>query len=146
MFYVAEFLHSFTISMIFSVIFLGGWQGPGAAANPLLGFIYLFIKAMVTNFIIIFLRGSLPRFRVDQMMDINWKVLTPAALATVMGTAIVDKALEASPMLLRGGGLLVMNLVFLAITLELLRRAGRQRREREIKSFEPSRSGKEQSI
>ncbi len=40
MFYVAEFLHAFTNSVLFSVLFLGGWQGPGADVYPWLGFLY----------------------------------------------------------------------------------------------------------
>ncbi len=44
MFYVGEFLHAFTASMVYTVLFLGGWQGPGAVEIPILGFVYFGIK------------------------------------------------------------------------------------------------------
>jgi NADH-quinone oxidoreductase subunit H len=137
MFFVAEFLHAFTVSLLFATIFLGGWQGPGAQTYPILGFVYYAIKTMAVYFVVILFRGSLPRFRIDQMMDLNWKVFTPIALALVMGTAIVDKVLETSPLLLRGGGQLALNLVIAVISLELLRIAGKRKRAKELQSFEP---------
>jgi NADH-quinone oxidoreductase subunit H len=87
MFYVGEFLHAFTISLLFSTIFLGGWHGPAASSIPVLGFVYYVIKTFAVYFLVILCRGSLPRFRIDQMMNLNWKVLTPMALALVMGAA-----------------------------------------------------------
>ena len=93
MFYVAEFLHAFTISMLFSVLFLAGWRGPGAEQFPLLGVLYLFIKTFLVYFIVILLRGSLPRFRIDQTLNLSWKVLTPLALVAVFLNALVLKIL-----------------------------------------------------
>lgn len=89
MFYVAEFLHAFTISLLFSTLFLGGWRGPWAEQIPLLGFVYLVIKTFLVYFVVILFRGSLPRFRVDQMMDLNWKILTPLSLASLIVTILV---------------------------------------------------------
>lgn len=91
MFYVADFLHSFTISMLVAVIFLGGWRGPGAETSPLLGFLYLTLKTSLVNFVIILERASLPRFRIDQMMDFTWKVLTPVTLVLLVITALLEK-------------------------------------------------------
>jgi NADH-quinone oxidoreductase subunit H len=93
MFYVAEFLHAFTISLLFSTIFLGGWRGPGVEQFPLLGLLYLVVKTFLVYFIVILFRGSLPRFRMDQMLNLNWKVLTPLSLIAVFLTALVDKTL-----------------------------------------------------
>ncbi len=92
MFYVGEFLHAFTGSMLFSTLFLGGYRGPFVDQFPLVGIVYLLIKTFVVYFFSILFRGALPRFRVDQMLDLNWKVLTPLALAVVFATALVDKA------------------------------------------------------
>jgi NADH-quinone oxidoreductase subunit H len=91
-FFVGDFLHAFTIALLFSVLFLGGWRGPGSDQIPLLGFVYLMLKATVMYFVGLLLRFSLPRFRIDQMMNINWKMLTPLALGAVIATALVDKA------------------------------------------------------
>lgn len=92
MFYVAEFLHAFTISALTATIFLGGWQGPGAAEFPLLGLGYFLIKTAVVYFAVTLMRFTLPRIRIDQMNALNWKFLTPLALATVIVTAVADKA------------------------------------------------------
>jgi NADH-quinone oxidoreductase subunit H len=121
MFYVADFLHSFTIALVFATLFLGGWRGPGAEQIPVLGFVYLFAKAFIIEFVIILTRGSLPRFRIDQMMDINWKLFTPLSLALVIVTAVIDKLLpgDGSP-LVRMAALLIANLVVLGIAALLL--------------------------
>jgi NADH-quinone oxidoreductase subunit H len=92
-FFVGDFLHAFTIALLFSVLFLGGWRGPGADQIPLLGFVYMMIKTTIMYFISLLVRFSLPRFRIDQMMNINWKMLTPLALGAVMATALIDKAM-----------------------------------------------------
>jgi len=110
-FFVADFLHAFTSALIFATLFLGGWQGPGATNIPILGFIYLLIKTALVYFVMLALRFSLPRFRIDQMMNLNWKFLTPLALFTFMTTAVVNKVLPAGENLLRIGGLLAVNVV-----------------------------------
>ncbi len=115
-FFVADFLHAFTSALIFSTVFLGGWQGPGVENAPILGFVYLLIKTLLVYFIMLTLRFSLPRFRIDQMMNLNWKILTPLALFTFMITALVNKLLPAGNNLIRIGGLLAVNLLLWFIT------------------------------
>ena len=110
-FFVADFLHAFTSALIFATLFLGGWQGPGATTIPILGFFYLLIKTALVYFLMLALRFSLPRFRIDQMMNLNWKFLTPLALFTFMTTAVVNKVLPVGENLLRIGGLLAVNVV-----------------------------------
>ncbi len=92
-FFVGDFLHAFTIAILFSVIFLGGWRGPLADQIPILGLVYLMLKTAVMYFLGLLVRFSLPRFRIDQMMNINWKMLTPIALGAVIVTAMVDKGM-----------------------------------------------------
>ncbi len=94
MFYVADFLRAFTSAVIFSTIFLGGWRGPGAEQIPILGFVYLLIKSVVVWFLGVWIRGSMPRFRVDQMMAITWKFLTPLAFSLLITIAFFNKILE----------------------------------------------------
>jgi NADH-quinone oxidoreductase subunit H len=129
MFYVAEFLHAFTISVLFSVLFLGGWRGPGAENAPFLGVLYLLVKTFLVYFLVILFRGSLPRLRTDQMMDFNWKILTPLALASVVAIAVVEKALTGTPDAVRYAGLFLVNVGLLVATLQLMRVEGRQNRE-----------------
>ncbi|RPJ02119.1 MAG: hypothetical protein EHM39_02325, partial [Chloroflexi bacterium] len=83
----------------------------------------------VVYFLVILFRGSLPRFRLDQMMDLNWKVFTPLALASVMVLAIVSKALEAAPEIVQGAALLAANLVIAIGALQFMRASGRRQRE-----------------
>lgn len=122
MFFVGEFLHAFTSSFVFVTIFLGGWRGPGAEEIPLLGFVYFVIKTFIVYFILILFRGTNPRFRLDQLMNFNWKLLTPLALVVVMATALVDHLLSASNDWLRIGVLIVVNLSILFITDLLVKR------------------------
>lgn len=114
MFYVAEFLHAFTISLLFSTLFLAGWRGPWAEQYPLLGFVYLVVKTFVVYFVVILFRGSLPRFRIDQMMDLNWKLLTPMALVSLVVTALVAQPLAKLPVL-QAAALFVANAAVLLI-------------------------------
>lgn len=91
MFFVAEFLHAFTIAALTVTLFLGGWQGPLAGDIPLLGLVYFLLKTGLVYFVVIWIRGTFPRIRIDQMNALNWKLLTPLALAVVIVAAIVDK-------------------------------------------------------
>jgi NADH-quinone oxidoreductase subunit H len=91
MFFVAEFLHAFTIAVLSATLFFGGWQGPGAEQFPILGFIYFLIKSGALYFTVIWMRGTFPRVRIDQLNSLNWKILTPLALASLIFTAVIDK-------------------------------------------------------
>ncbi len=101
MFYVADFLRAFTLSLVFATIFLGGWRGPFAEQYPILGMVYLIIKTSIFYFLGILIRGSMPRIRIDQMLDINWKYLTPLSLVLVIVSALIFKAIPAEMLWLR---------------------------------------------
>jgi NADH-quinone oxidoreductase subunit H len=95
MFQAAEFVHSYTACALFAVLFLGGWRGPGAdqagVLGALLGFGYFFGKSMVLYMILLFIRFTVPRIRIDQMMSFNWKFLVPLQLVNVMVVALIAK-------------------------------------------------------
>ena len=91
MFFVGEFLHAFTVSALTAALFLGGWRGPFAEQVPILGLVYFFIKTSIVYFFVILLRIAAPRLRIDQMLNFNWKFLTPLGLVLVMVTAVVEK-------------------------------------------------------
>ena len=131
MFYVADFLHAFTISLLFAVLFLGGWRGPYAAQYPLLGLVYFMLKAGIVYFCGVWMRASFPRFRIDQMMAISWKLLTPLAIAAVILTALIDKLMPGSA-LARVGVLLAANLALVIIAMILL---NLQKRKQPLKKF-----------
>jgi NADH-quinone oxidoreductase subunit H len=130
LFYAGELLHALTIGGIFSSLFLGGWRGPGAEAYPILGIIYFFIKAFVLYWVIMWLKYSFPRIRIDQMLNFNWKFLTPLALATVMITAVLDKIFQNSPVWLYTLVMLGANVIIIAITLQIVRSLGSKERQR----------------
>jgi NADH-quinone oxidoreductase subunit H len=85
LFYMAEYINVLTVSAIASTMFLGGYQGP---FGILPGFHWLAIKIAVFVFVFMWMRGTLPRFRYDQLMRFGWKVLLPLALANIFVTAI----------------------------------------------------------
>ena len=79
LFYMAEFMNSFTISGLCATLFLGGWQGPFLPS-----WIWFFLKTYALIFIMIWFRGTLPRFRVDQLMGLAWKFLLPFTLMNIL--------------------------------------------------------------
>lgn len=83
LFYLAEYLELFIVCAIATTLFLGGWQGP--LLPPWLWFL---LKTYVLIFITMWVRGTMPRFRIDQMMQFAWKVLVPIALANIVLTGI----------------------------------------------------------
>jgi NADH-quinone oxidoreductase subunit H len=89
LFFNAEYINMITVSMLATTLFLGGWNGPGVAQFPLLGLLYFFAKIAFFLFLYIWLRGTLPRFRFDQLMDFGWKFLLPVAILNIIITATV---------------------------------------------------------
>jgi NADH-quinone oxidoreductase subunit H len=79
LFFVAEYMNVFTVSLLATLLFLGGWGGP-----VLPGFVWLLIKIYAMVFLIIWVRATFPRFRVDQLMVFSWKMLIPASLINLM--------------------------------------------------------------
>ncbi len=84
MFFIGEYANMITISAIVTTIFLGGWQGPILA--PVVWFM---IKVFLFMAFYVWVRGTLPRFRYDQLMNLGWKVLFPVALFNVVLTALL---------------------------------------------------------
>jgi NADH-quinone oxidoreductase subunit H len=129
MFMVAEFFHSFTIGALFTVLFLGGWRGPGSETFPLLGLVYFIAKTFFMYFVVMWVRYTFPRVRIDQVMALNWKFLTPLALVIVMTTAVVDKlALEQA--LPRTPVHLVLNIALILLTILALQAYARALRRK----------------
>ena len=120
MFYVAEFLHAFTASFIFATLFLGGWRGPGAEQYPVLGMIYLAIKTFLVYFSTLSLKSTLPRLRIDQMMDLNWKVLTPMAIVLVIVMSLADRIMGGISPVLRVLVFFVLNGIVLVVADRLI--------------------------
>ncbi|MCP4634483.1 MAG: NADH-quinone oxidoreductase subunit H, partial [candidate division Zixibacteria bacterium] len=84
MFFMAEYAHMIGISAIMATLYFGGWQGP--ILPPIVWFL---IKVVFFIFCFIWIRGTLPRFRYDQLMRFGWLVLLPLALLNIFITGIV---------------------------------------------------------
>jgi NADH-quinone oxidoreductase subunit H len=97
MFMAAEFLHAFTICVLLAVLFLGGWRGIGAdipgVVGSLLGFMWLFMKTLAGYFLLMLIRNTVPRIRIDHMMGFNWKFLVPLSLVNILMVAFIAKLL-----------------------------------------------------
>ena len=74
-----------------TLLFFGGWNGPGAGTETvlgvILGIVYFVAKVFFFLFVYIWVRGTLPRFRYDQLMDFGWKLLLPLAIFNIVLTA-----------------------------------------------------------
>jgi len=82
LFFVGEYINIIVLGGLAATFFLGGWHGP-----LLPGLVWFWGKVLVFSFFFIWLRGTLPRLRYDQLMHLGWKVLTPLALVNILVTA-----------------------------------------------------------
>jgi NADH-quinone oxidoreductase subunit H len=85
-FYLAEYIQTFTIAVLTTLLFLGGWHIPfiSLEENIVLGFFITIIKAYAVVMIIFWFRGTFPRMRIDQLMAFAWKILIPLSFANVV--------------------------------------------------------------
>jgi NADH-quinone oxidoreductase subunit H len=90
-FFLAEYANMFAVSAIASTVFLGGWNSPfGDFMNgPVWGAFWLISKGMFFVIVQMWLRWTLPRLRVDQLMYVSWKVLTPWAFVCLLGVGLM---------------------------------------------------------
>jgi len=94
---MAEYINMITVCVLATNLFLGGWQSgiPGVPSTGFLGFTWWGLKVASLLFVFVWLRGTLPRFRYDQLMRFGWKVLIPVAavwiLITATGVAIASR-------------------------------------------------------
>lgn len=143
MFFVGEFLHGFTLAALTVTLFFGGWLGPGVDQYAWLGLVYFGLKTAVVYFVVIWIRGTLPRLRIDQVNAVNWKFLVPLALVVVVLTAVADKLAAAQGWdrtwtLVLSNALVVVGLL---IGLQLYARSMRRRLERAAPAAAPVGAG-----
>ncbi len=118
-FYLGEYGNMIIVSAIATILFLGGWSGPGVAfltapnmafgwqlLGNLLGILYFVIKVYLLCFVFIWVRSTLPRLRADQLMQFAWLMLIPITLGNILFTALVFLVLN---------GLGLSNVVFLIV-------------------------------
>ena len=91
MFFMAEYANMITVGCLATLLFFGGWNGPIGGPEILRAILPVFwfaAKVFVFLFLYIWVRGTLPRFRYDQLMAFGWKFLLPLALVNLIATAI----------------------------------------------------------
>ncbi|MGH2682319.1 MAG: NADH-quinone oxidoreductase subunit NuoH [Actinomycetota bacterium] len=90
MFFLAEYIHTITVSAVAVTIFFGGWRGPIFGFLPWLWpLVWFVLKVTVVVFVFVWIRATLPRFRYDRLMRFGWKVLIPLGLFWILITGAV---------------------------------------------------------
>ncbi|TYP75676.1 NADH-quinone oxidoreductase subunit NuoH [Paenibacillus methanolicus] len=87
-FMLTEYVYMYAIAALTTVLFLGGWHAPLAFLDFVPGIVWFLLKFALVVFFLIWLRGTMPRIRVDQLMGLGWKVLLPLAILNVFVTAV----------------------------------------------------------
>lgn len=91
LFFLGEYLAIFAINGLAVTLFFGGGNGPWVQAHPWLSCVWFLAKIFGLIFIIIWLRGTLPRLRVDQLMAFAWKFLMPLSILNLFVAAVALK-------------------------------------------------------
>ena len=92
MFFIAEYTNMVTVSCLATILFLGGWHGPvfgPPLLQAMLPLLWFSLKVFAFLFVYVWIRGTLPRFRYDQLMAFGWKLLVPLALVNLVVTSLV---------------------------------------------------------
>jgi len=149
MFYLGEYMNMGTLSAICATLFFGGFHAPWPLNNTgadsgWVGILWFFIKVIAFLFFFIWVRGTVPRYRYDQLMNIGWKTLLPLSLAWVMVQAIYLKArqLSAADSWLRDDatmiGVILLFAIFAAVYLWVQRRPIEKRLKYTPKAQDPA--------
>ncbi|HEY8808057.1 MAG TPA: NADH-quinone oxidoreductase subunit NuoH [Candidatus Limnocylindria bacterium] len=88
-FFLSEYGEVTVVSAIMATLWFGGWHGPGVDALPILGILWFTLKTYGFVLLFMWIRATLPRLRIDQLMGFCWKVLIPLALVNIMASAAI---------------------------------------------------------
>jgi NADH-quinone oxidoreductase subunit H len=144
LFYAGELLHAFTFGGFMAVLFFGGYGGffglEKLAAftwlsNPFVEIIVFLFKALIGYWVIMWIKYSMPRIRIDHMLTFNWKFLTPMAFVLLMLTALMDKLL--APTSFYAVGMFLSNVLLAWIVIEILRAYSKRERSENVELAEP---------
>jgi NADH-quinone oxidoreductase subunit H len=144
LFMAGEYMAIMFMCGLFSTVFLGGYQffgledwvlANGFAIGRGLGFLFLLLKSAVIFFLFMWIRGTLPRFRIDQLLNFNWKFMVPLTLVLLLSVALLDRLIvdylpgvgEAG----RAGIHFASNIVIGFAGLEVMRSVARRQRQQQ---------------
>lgn len=138
-FYASELLHAFTFGGFAALLFFGGYGGFFGLekvlpwlTNPFIEAAVFIVKAMLGYWVIMWVKYSMPRVRIDHMLAFNWKFLVPLSLVVLVTTAVLHKILSVLPTWQYALGMFFSNVVIIAATIEILRAYGRKQRKTEF--------------
>ncbi len=143
LFFLGEYVNALAVSIMFTVLFMGGYAGP-----ILPPYVWLLLKVAAVFTILMWLRGTLPRVRVDQLMSFNWKFLVPMSIVNVILIMIIGKVFVADPVTAQVNGgiavpplvqamiLFTSNVIVLLIGLLMVSRQARQLRLTEAEDLD----------
>lgn len=121
LFFIGEYMHLFSAAGIATALFLGGWRGPFAGPDSILGvilgFAYFIIKTSALIWVMMWVRGTLFRIRIDHLLDLAWKLLVPIGLVLLVAVAVALKLPVFSGSALQGWGLLAANVIVAVLAL-----------------------------
>jgi NADH-quinone oxidoreductase subunit H len=131
MFYAGELLHAFTFGGFWGILFFGGYRFFGLEqVSFIFAIIILLVKAMIGYWIIMWVKYTMMRIRIDHMLAFNWKFLTPLSFVLLMVTALVSVLLRGTSPWVYGLGMFLSNAVLGWVVIEFLRRYSRSEREK----------------
>lgn len=139
LFFAGEFLHVFTNGIVMALLFFGGWMGPLYYESPLIAFFWLLFKGSIIYLTTLWIRNTVPRLRIDQIMDFNWKFLVPLSIGNVVLVSALLKVMQElglSPRNFIGASvpemlpttiaLLLSNVAIIAYVMGILRKRGEE--------------------
>jgi NADH-quinone oxidoreductase subunit H len=131
MFYAGELLHAMTFGGIWGILFFGGYRFFGLEqVSPFLAIAIFLIKALIGYWIIMWVKYTMMRIRIDQMLTFNWIFLTPLSFVLLMVTAFMNALLRDASSWVYGTGMFLSNIILGWIALEIARSVSRREREK----------------
>lgn len=133
LFYAGELLHAFTFGAFIGILFFGGWNWPLPWGDKyaLVGIFNVLAKGMFFYWVIMWVKYTVPRIRIDHMLAFNWKFLTPVAFALLMVTAVVHAIFKEMAPWVYGLAMFLSNVLTGWVVLEILRGSAREQRAAE---------------
>lgn len=131
LFFLGEYVNALAVSIMFAVLFLGGYAGP-----VLPPYVWLLLKTAAVFTVLMWLRGTLPRVRVDQLMSFNWKFLVPMSIVNMILVMVLAKVFAGATPSVLLVVLFLSNVAVLLVALMLVARQARVLRANEASIYE----------
>ena len=139
LFYAGELMHAFTFGGFWAILFFGGYRLFGIEnLGPIVAAVILLAKALLGYWVIMWVRYTMMRIRIDNMLSFSWKFLTPLAFVLLMATALMNAVLRGASNGFYIAGMLSTNIVIGWIVIEILRRESKRGRVRIEKPINPA--------